>query len=332
MGYSLSKNNPVWEQIGDYTVTGSAITSYTFSGLDLGKDDEIMLVSDYTCMGASYVNLYVNENNTDANYWRQGLYVYGTTVGADRQNNPRILNTTTGEKNSIITNIKLTNSGYVVAQTKESAVYGGSSLSLMAYFMSSTFTATSITSLTVSAVALNNIGVGSRFQLYKLKATQVADIIIDTATTSVDITGLTIDKGSEYLLVANYVSSVSATHNISVNNNNTLTNYYYQQLHAKGSSAPDGWRANAPNIFTIGGSGNLQYGIAFMKIKLTNSGYFEYQANGIKYFGSSTTLTKNYGTSTFTMSSITQLTLTASQANGIGIGSRFQLYKLKGGA
>jgi uncharacterized membrane protein len=63
-------------------------------------------------------------------------------------------------------------------------------------------------------------------------------------------------------------------------------------------------------------------------IKLTNSGYVISQHNSVEsYGGANVLLNSYYGTSTFTITSITQLSVVASVTNAIGIGSRFQLYR-----
>lgn len=158
----------------------------------------------------------------------------------------------------------------------------------------------------------------------------LADITVSSATTQVDITGLNIGKDEEIVLIADvYNPTASGTPlSILVNGNYTVTNYYTQYISVNGTSVTAGRENNA----------NLQYHdpvrklLAIAKIKLTNSGYFVWQSDANRAYdlGSQLFYVPIYGTSTFTLSSITSLRISVGVANAIGIGSRFQLYKIGG--
>lgn len=68
-----------------------------------------------------------------------------------------------------MSNLKLTNSGYIVAQSNSAENYGGSGIILNKYYSTSTFTASAMTKFTITASATNGIATDSRFQLYKMK-------------------------------------------------------------------------------------------------------------------------------------------------------------------
>lgn len=72
-----------------------------------------------------------------------------------------------------ISNIKLTNNGYVISQNKTIRNYGGSNLELSNTYMTSVFTVSSITSIRIIAQSSYYIGIGSRFQLYKSGSQEV---------------------------------------------------------------------------------------------------------------------------------------------------------------
>lgn len=319
---TFNKISPAYELVAD-VIVGVATTQVDFSGLNFGKDDDLLLVSNiYNVIGGTVnFDMTFNGNNTRTNYYNQTLYAYGTTVQGVRANTPKILDAEASSYSELFTRIKLSNNGYIVAQSGAVRRYNNTAMLIEDAYLTSTFTATSITSLRVSCVSANGIGIGSRFQLYRLKAKKVADIIVSSATTQVDITGLSIDKDSEYMLEITSLTTGGVTR-LFANGNTTETNYYVQTLLANGTTITS-TRFNAPYINEVG---NLAY--FSINLKLTNNGYFIAQSNHIVNFGGGTViLGKNYITSTFTSTSITSLRLTSSV--DIPIGSRFTLYKMK---
>lgn len=165
-----------WELIGgggssnlvaETVVSGSAVTSVTFSGLDGNAAGGYVLCSELISAGgaAGELWLYVNGDETGTNYYSQVLYGAGTTVAAERTNSARI-----GAVDGTIlstTEICTVNSVYI-ANTQTS--YGDAS-ALMTQTMSTkkTGTVTNITSLKLSSQIANQLGIGSTFRLYKRK-------------------------------------------------------------------------------------------------------------------------------------------------------------------
>ena len=327
---TFNKISPAYELVADVTI-GTATTQVDFSGLNFGKDDDLMLVSDVINQTASTASLrlFVNDNVTETNYYTQTLNADGTTVNGARVND-NIFNIAnlSGGKGIAITKIKLTNSGYYVYQSDFIRSYGSSSLILYNRYCSSVFTISSITKISIISNIINSIGVGSRFQLYRLKAKKVFDIILFSEMDEIDITGFNIEKDSEYMLVGNVVndSATTTTFSLFPNDNKTQTNYYNQNILANSTSVSAG-RTNTNNFMpSYAGYKNF----SMTKIKLTNNGYFIYQADCIpRYAGADVFFLKNYGTSTFTMTSITKLTIVANATNTMGGGSRFTLYKMR---
>lgn len=329
---TFQSTSPAYELIGDVTV-GTATTQVDFTGLNIGKDDELLLVSDWINSYSSghSMLLRVNGNTTATAYWYQGLTANSTSVTGERYNNQTMTwADSLNQRNLTLSKFKLSNSGYIVRQSETLQKYGGSSTFIFNTFATSTFTADSITSLSIVTTATNGIGTGSRFQLYKLVAEKVADIIVPSNTTSVDITGLNIGKDGEYYLVSDFYNPTASDVNyqLFVNNNTTSTNYYFQRINAVGT----GDTGNKANDSSIGYTYPTpsRYSFSASRIKLTNSGYAVTQSDGTyTYGGGGVHLSKRYNTSTFTASAITQLTITASVTNVIGANSRFTLYKLK---
>ena len=172
-GVSITKNftDNEYELLADVTVTGSAITSYTFSGLEINADEEVILVSDvYNTVLGNGIKLFANGNTTLTNYYTQYIDVDSTTISSNRNNSNDMSYCPVGYS-FIITNIKLTNNGYFTFQAHANRNYGGSGIMIKENYITSTFTLSQITSLTVSHASTNGIAIGSRFQLYKVKGT-----------------------------------------------------------------------------------------------------------------------------------------------------------------
>jgi len=325
MGYNLTQINPAYTLVAD-TIVGTATTTVDLTGLNITKDDDYMLVSDIYATNISDVKMYFNANYTVTNYYNQEMYASSTTVGGSRGNFPQFSYLGgISYKTQSFTNIKLTNNGYVVYQSKTVQNYGGSSVVVDNYAGTSTFTATSITSIRV--LCSQNMASGSRFQLYKRTAPVIADITVSSATTSVDITGLSIDKGSEYMLVSTLVNASGSNSNYMLYANTTLSGYYTQYLYGAGTAV--GAVRTGDTLFGNAYTGSSSFEIT--NIKLTNNGYVISQTNELMRYtsGSQIELMNRAITTTFTSTTITSLRITSSVASGIGIGSRFQLIKLK---
>lgn len=318
--------SPAYELIGDVTVASNT-TQVDFTGLNVGKDDELLLVSEVVSVGSTLLNLCINSNVSPSNYYRQTLNAGGSTIVGERANNAYYTASPSGGKALSICKIKLTNSGYFQFQSNSDYSHGGNSIYVEYYYGGSLFVASEITSITIFN-AIGATGTGSRFQLYKLVAEKVADIIVPSNTTSVDITGLNIGKDEEYYLVSDVVNPIGTASSVRLfaNSNNTLTNYYVQLLVANSTSVT----ASRANVTAIMGVDGGQKSLAMANIKLTNSGYFVAQANTIRAYGvSSMYIQKLYNTSTWSSSALTSFTILADVTNSIGANSRFTLYKMK---
>lgn len=320
--------SPAYELIGDVTV-GSNTTQVDFTGLNIGKDDELLLVSDVVSPRYNELNLYVNANYTKSQYYSQELCAVGTGYTSSRSNDSVFAySSDVANKVLVSFNIKLTNSGHFIYLARGVRSYGGSAVALHEDYGTSTGTMSTITSLRIEAYLANGIEANSRFQLYKLVAEKVADIIVPSNTTSVDITGLDIGKDGEYYLVSDVSGSPLSNNYIMLyaNDNNTATNYYSQMLRADNTNTI-GVRYNSPMIAHAGLDQKM---LIFSNIKLTDSGYIVNQSNGLmRYGGSTIELKKFYMTSTFTTSSITKLRIAEQNGSQINANSRFTLYKMK---
>lgn len=326
MAESLLRNQLAGYQLVSEVIVETATTDVDFTSLNFGKEDDLILVVDYKQPAFNALSIFFNGNNTATNYYIQRLQADGTSVTSARGNSATLTGIA-GANNLTIARIKLTNNGYFVWQSNSLNKYSTTTSTIYDLVGTSTFTGTSITSIRFNAVESNNIAVGSRFQLYKRVAPIVADITVSSATTLVDITGLNITKDSEYMLVADHINGVAdfGSLRLFANDNTTATNYWLQNFTANGT-AYGGARNNTQVISTIDPSAKS---LSITNIKLTNNGYYVFQSYVTRdYGGNEIKLITPRTTSTFTLTEITKLTI-ASQTNAIGIGSRFQLIKLK---
>ena len=156
-----------YELLADITV-GTATTSVDITGLNIGKGDEIVLVSDIKNTSASTSIYYLYFNATTSGYYSQGLSASATSYPGARTTDARMLDIATNQNASLVSNIKLTNRGYVISQNNSVENYGSSSVLLNNFYATTTFTATSVTEVRVTGSVANSIGIGSRFQLYKI--------------------------------------------------------------------------------------------------------------------------------------------------------------------
>ena len=156
-----------YELIADITV-GTATTSVDITGLNIGKGDEVVLVSDIKNTSASTSIYYLYFNATTSGYYSQGLSANSTSYPAARTTDARMLDIETNQNASLISSIKLTNSGYVVSQNNSAENYGSSSILLNNFYATTTFTATSVTEVRVTGSVAKSIGIGSRFQFYRI--------------------------------------------------------------------------------------------------------------------------------------------------------------------
>lgn len=318
-----------YDLVGDITVS-STTTSVSFTGLNITSDDEYLLVSDIynsDSSGGATMHILVNGNTTLTNYYSQYAFAESTTVSGARGNNAYYSYTYPLSYCESITHLRLNNSGYFSYNSNMNYRLGSSSTAAMRLVGSSTFTMSSITQITLLSSTASKIMSGSRFRLYKLKAQKVSDILVSTAVTQVNITGLSIDTTGEYLMTVEFTGTSGAI-NIYANGNTTQTYYELEKLSASNTSV-SGYRYNTSNLMQYGPS--LYLSFAMINLKLTSNGYFTAQSNSIRGVGvSSIELEDSKITAySFTISSISTLNLISTVSGEIRSGTRIKLYKLK---
>ena len=310
-----------WQEIVDYTVPSNT-TQVDFTGLNITKDDFIKVFINGNL--GSY-ELYAENVLTTTNYYNQMIQADASSITASRFNTPRIYLAGTGGA-SAFGYIKLSENNKLNAFFNNT-VFDSSSIRNRPTYMTSTSSFTSGIN-TLNFIAESADLINSRIQIYKLKAEKVADVLVNSNTTQVDITGLDIKKGDEYLLVSDINNNTSngGGFNLYVNNNTTASNYYSQRVRGAGSSADANRYTDA--IMTRMAGNNR--GIAYSHIKLSNIGAYTSQNYSLIHYGTSILEIGNYFVSSTSenISSIKQLNIVREVATIIGNETRFQLYKL----
>lgn len=318
-----------WTEIVDYTVPANT-TSVTLTNFGtITKDDFVRIETTITVSSETVVSMYPNNQTTSTNYWRQRLETdgAGTSVFASRVNDARISQNTGTANSTTYLKISENNKANYFSINNASNTSSGA-LRVQFHYVTSTIDFTSgITSLTFTGN--NNINTGSRIQIYKLTAEKVVDLTTYSNSTQVDLTGFTMDKGSEYLLVSDIInnhSTITTNPRLFVNDNTTGTNYYAQRITGIGTAAQAA-RYNEPYFLQVNPN---ESGISYSHIKLSEIGAYTSQNYGIRGSGDTTPDLFNLFISSTAenITSITKLNLVASEGNGYGAGSRFQLYKL----
>jgi hypothetical protein len=331
-----------YTEIVDFTFTADE-TSRTFSGLSITEDDFIKIVITQVNAASSVATIGLFPNtaagvtnfDTTTNYHSQRLTAGGTSSNAARDNVNRITATDANQTGNSISYFKISENGKTNYFTNRFFRNDSSLEVAYEYCTSSNLTFNDpITSLTFTANETDGLGDGSRIQIYRLDAEKVADFVVDTNSTQVDIpvTGSldpAITKDSEYLLVSDVknASGSSQDYELFVNDDTTSANYYRQRILGDGSSKS----AVRTNTATILSAGNNEETMDYIHIKLSEIGAYTAQSYEVRNYGSTTPLVQNnfISSTSEAITSITELNVISSSANGISSGSRFILYKLK---
>ena len=334
MGEALLRNNykksiPGYELIADVEVKGSTATQIDFTELAIGKEDDLLLVGETnnpTASGAT-LYLYVNDDVAGVNYRRERTVIYGTTIKADHENTASFAYTKeNGYSTNFLAHIKLTQSGRCVFQNRQNKSFiTDSGLEIDIRFGATLFEVSSISKLSLKSNVSNGIGLGSRFRLYKRIAKVIADIIVPTDTTSINITGVTIDKNSRYALISDVTGSNNCRMYLFTGDSVLESDYRLEYMQAEGATITSGRYDGATMSYISEGKRSL----SITDLALTNREHFVFYSMVSWAYDAQIAMVEYVSASKFTITEITQLTIQASAVNGIGAGSRFQLIKLK---
>lgn len=167
---SLTVNSkPVMSSLlASYTVTGSAVTSIDFSGLDINTHKSYRVEIDWfnASAGNTRMEMFVNGDMTTTNYYEQTMTASSSTIGGGRYNDAGICySPSTGNLVKAIVFVGLV-LGYPHSNSF-SAENVGSTMQIEMKGHSKTTTVANITQLTFTTVAASAIGVGSKIRIYR---------------------------------------------------------------------------------------------------------------------------------------------------------------------
>ena len=168
-----------WEELGgggsssllvaETVVSGSAVTSVTFSGLDGNAAGGYYL--DMGCINALAsaitLKLYINGDTTDTNYYRQYIYADSTSISANRSNLPKIASVAASK--TLVTHLNINCVNNVAAWDIVSSDSNGSAMNVNFMYFERVPATSNITSITLQGSDSSCIAIGSTFRLYRRK-------------------------------------------------------------------------------------------------------------------------------------------------------------------
>ncbi|MHB8171219.1 MAG: hypothetical protein ACYDG6_06720 [Thermincolia bacterium] len=147
-------------------ITGSAVTSIQFTGLNANLHGGYVLVGDVAnsaAVGSNY-SIFVENDTNAANYTRQFQASYGATTVAGSDSSSMFFGLTSGEKGSIVVNINIGADGQVVLLC-HTATLSSNTITYTAARRNATVA--NITQIDIISSVASAISVNSRFRLYR---------------------------------------------------------------------------------------------------------------------------------------------------------------------
>ena len=153
--------------LAEYEVTGAAVTSIDFTGLDINAHKSYRIELDLVSGTGSNGNVsaYINGDTTDANYYFQYVQGDGGSVIAARGAGPKIGYVYGGDVSVIVAWVQLVD-GYMFAETRDTQ---GAPSALVANIRSirKTATVSNITQITLAGQVTGMLGVGTKISIYR---------------------------------------------------------------------------------------------------------------------------------------------------------------------
>lgn len=153
--------------LAEYVVSGSAVTSIDFSGLDINTHKSYIVELEIINPTGSTadISLFVNADTTQTNYYSQIFFAQGTTSSASISNASKLMTSrSSGSENSVVFIQKVNN--YLKAMANGIGL-NGSSMYWQTQSITKTAQITNITQLTFTSSIAGSIGVGSKIRIYR---------------------------------------------------------------------------------------------------------------------------------------------------------------------
>ena len=160
-----ANGKPVSSLLAEYTVTGSAVTSIDFSGLDINTHKSYRIEAILPASSAqAIVRMFVNNNTTMTNYYTQRTYYESSASGTTALQEPRFSESVSPTQAQITTGTVSRSSDSLMLFNTHCG-YGNGGFIIGSG--RSTVTFANITQLTFVANAANGFGVGSTIRIYR---------------------------------------------------------------------------------------------------------------------------------------------------------------------
>lgn len=154
--------------LAEYVVTGSAVTSIDFTGLDINTHKSYRIEMELINATASGADIYMfaNGDTVNTNYYTQALNTSGTVVNVERVNFPRISSMAANQSGLGVvgTIFRHSNTSMTARFNGMYNVGASSDIYDTSWWKSSS---TNITQLTFTASVASSIGVGSKIRIYR---------------------------------------------------------------------------------------------------------------------------------------------------------------------
>lgn len=159
----------------------------------------------------------------------------------------------------------------------------------------------------------------------KFASELLADVTLNSAQTTIDLTGLNLIKGEVYKLIITCIVNGATNIALYANADTTAGNYNYQRGDGNGTTI-SATRGTTPMIITFGTTANT---LAEVDIVYTEESYFTFISHTSRNYNLSNNqrIENFYGGSTVTHASLTRLQIISSTASRLQSGTRVQLYK-----
>lgn len=153
--------------VAEYTVTGAAVTSINFTGLDLNTHKSYRIEVEFLNATASGVSvaMFANGDTTATNYYAQRLYSAGATSVSVNGNNAYILYMQTSQP--LKGDISIADTPSTLNATSNSAQGNTTGLVREMIAWAKTTAVANLTQLTFVASVASSIGIGSKIRIYR---------------------------------------------------------------------------------------------------------------------------------------------------------------------
>jgi len=159
-------NNP--NLIQETEVTGAAVTSIDFTGLDINKDKSYRIEVEYLNAGtAASLSLFYNNDTTVTNYYRQHTFGDGASTTSARVNNAIVIFTSSNSSICTATILVTLNNGYANAHCDFVRDIGATIINSTMTQAKTSATESNITQLTLTDDVGSQIAIGTKVRIYR---------------------------------------------------------------------------------------------------------------------------------------------------------------------